>query len=75
MWRCVTEHLVPDISEGHSGLIFDVRPFKMTPLRCIEAAATKYPVTHCHIAEVLGRPVGVSPTHLLVSVGIAGDVP
>lgn len=60
MWRCVTEHLVPDVSEGHGGLIFDVRLFKMTPQRCLETAATKYPVTHCHIAEGLERPVGVS---------------
>lgn len=59
MLRCVTEHLVPVISRGHSGLIFAVRPFKMAPLRCLETSATTYPVTHCHIAK-LERSLRVS---------------
>jgi hypothetical protein len=60
MWRCVIEHLVLDVSKGHGELIFDVRHFKMTPLRSLETSAAKYPVTHCQIAEELGRLVCVS---------------
>lgn len=32
----------------------------MTPLRSLETSAAKYPVTHCQIAEELGRLVCVS---------------
>jgi hypothetical protein len=60
MWRCVTEYFVPAVSEGRSGLIVEVGPFKLTPLRCVGTAATNYPVTHCHIVEGPERPVGVS---------------